>query len=275
MNSTTTPSSGTPTTGLPTEHHQPTNEPKQGASVDDLGRRFTASSEDQDFARTMAENWQKLLGALVVVLLAVWLYEEFQSAAERRRAEASGRFSALQATFADLEKSEAKDGDAPSPAVVLQDTITQLSSSDAETVYAQLAPLYSAQAALSQGSLEAARGTLQQFGVADPAAIPAGTTVLEPKQFISELAALLYARLLVKDPNVERQAAASYAATLAERARFVNVEALLLLYRIAETEEARASAKEKARELIAARPELATTIQREFASAGASLEAPL
>ena len=67
-----------------------------------------AENVDPDLATVIADNWQKVLGVLVCMLITIWVIEEFRSAEKRQLGDASDKFIAIQESFAKLS-SETSD----------------------------------------------------------------------------------------------------------------------------------------------------------------------
>ncbi len=250
----------------------PVPEPKTGSSLDDLSERIGHSDAEPDLARQLAENWQKFFGAMVLVLLGVWLLGEFRAASQLEKEDASFRFQNAQEAYATLisEESAGNNENAEKARRIFLENLTLLEKGNSESVYEELAPLYQAQAAIDAGNLEQAKATLATLGVTNAQGIPSSQSVNSTEQFVGELASLLYARVLTLSEG-DRAAERAYVSSLCERARFVNLEALLLLYRTSNSEGEKEEAKALAKKIITARPELAESIRTAFEGLGVAL----
>lgn len=250
----------------------PTSAPKPGSSLDDLAERISHSDAEPDLARQLAENWQKFFGAMVLVLLGVWLLGEFRAASQLEKEDASFRFQSVQEAYLTLagETASGESESAEKARQVFNENLTVLKKGNSGSVYEELAPLYEAQSAIEAGNLEQAKATLSALGVSTAEGIPTSESVDSIEQFVGELASLLYARVLTMsegDRTVER----NYISALCTRARFVNLEALLLFYRSSQTEAEQEAAKAAAKKIMSARPELADSIRGTFEGLGVAL----
>ena len=54
---------------------------------------------DNDLAKYVGENWQRMLMLVAIMMLGVWVFNEYKSAKSKRIGEASTRFSQIQSTF--------------------------------------------------------------------------------------------------------------------------------------------------------------------------------
>ncbi len=250
-------------------------EPKTGSTLDELANRIGESDLEPDLARQLAENWQKFFGAMVLVLLGVWLLGEFRTASQKEREDASFRFQNTQDAYLELVGEATMEGEGDSSIdkakTVFNENVTLLEKGSSGSVYERLAPLYLAQASIDAGEVEKAKAILSKYGIDTPNDIPAEQSVNSVEQFVGELASLLYARVLTISSAEDRQAQREYLSALCERSRFVNIEALLLLYRTAQNAEEKDSAKSLATKIVTARPEIANAIKDAFSSLGVAL----
>lgn len=254
---------------------------RNGANIDELAERLRSTKgADEDIVTLLATNWQKIVGAFAVVLLLVWIINEAKMAKENKAGEASQRFQNVQTVFGELgapkpaeatAKEEAKNGEESakeeqSKEQTFQDNIKLIEKNYSESIYSKMAPLYLAAADLDKGQLPQVRDILVKNYAADTISNRLNSGEDVPGRVVSELAAVLYGRLLIKEGRTAD--AQSYLEKLALNASVVNVEALVLLYRTAENEEQRKAAVKTARELQTKKPELADSVKQELAMAG-------
>ena len=261
---------------------EPTSGPRRGQPLEKLEAQLGGNlSGDEDLAAMLVQNWQKLVGVIAVVLLIVWLANEYRTAQSRKIGEASQRFQAVQDSFKmDLSLAEAaKPAEPEKEAEKAPDTLGQnstlLQSTFPESVYSKLAPLYESQAAILKADYSKARSKLSGFNTArfisNKTAAPKWQGDISQEDFVDELAALLQIRLSLAEGNAPRAESRESLATFVERAQFSNVQAVQILFRIAETPEDTEKAKTVARTLNAARPELAEGVKTEMDRMGIKL----
>ena len=267
-------------------------EPKLGSTLADLDPRLDESSPDDDLAQYIEANWQKYVGGLVVLLVGVWLYNQYQTSREKETANASLRFSKLQSSFQDLAGTEAegaKDKDAPENAAAAEKPASE-KREDAEqefkeslsllrgkyegSAYSGLADLYAAMREFNEGKFAAARDALASYSpeayLNDSLNAPdAGSFDIEV--FSRELAALLYLRSEIAEGKKSRDELFKSAETLISRARTIGTEAVVMLFRIAQSEAETERAKQAAELLSKNSPELAEPLRRELSGLGYSM----
>lgn len=234
---------------------------------------------DEDIAEVLANNWQRVLGALLLVLIGVWLVHEFREAKATRRAAAAERLSAVQQAYGSLreqpaapDEEEAADAaeqagseTQPEAGKLFEENAELLVSTNDGTVYGDFALLYQAARLAREGNHQGARTLLEQFDLD----VTEGS-LKDREVLTAEMASLLYARTLVAEGALEK--ARDYLESLTRERRLVAVEALLLLARLAENDPQLARAKELAGKLKTRRPELAEDVDRELAAIGISLK---
>jgi hypothetical protein len=279
------------------------------SSYDELAEHLkSVEGPEHDIAMLLALNWQRLLGALALVLLAVWLVGEGMESSQKRKAEAAQYFSGVQQSFASLvdeasapeaagegkntepeerkenaeqagKQDSAKDSnDAIARArTSFNDNLSLLEESFQGNVYAELAGLYRALESMEQSDIKKAREVLSPFKV-ETGLLPrkGDKKGLAQEDFSRELAALLYARVMLLDPAQNRAELRSYVKGLVENASFINIEALVFLFRLSDSSgsspEEREEALLVARKLSEARSELREAISLELSSMGLSLD---
>ncbi len=261
---------------------------RTGSSLEDLGQRLQeAEGLDEDLALTVARNWQSLVGGLLIVLLGVWVLGKYQSSRHETRAEASATLSEIQDAYPDVILSAATDtgqkaDDAAAASAedvtkmqveAFNQSIKTLRQEYGDTFYAKLTPLYEAQRNIATGDFENAFRILEGLDLAILTADswPKGEREIGAEEIVQELAALAYLRGKMQDPETERDETRKRVERLVRRSTFVAVEAALMLYRTAGTEEERSAARTVAKELREERAFLATALDSAFEEAGARL----
>ena len=244
-----------------TDHGGPVD---SGASVDQLAERLReAENVDQDLATIVAENWQKVLGLLVCMLLAIWVVEEYKSAKQKKLGEASDKFVLIQESY----KSAAEDN-----ATVIQQNVKALNAEAEAPFYGKTAPLYDAKLLFEKGEFEAAKNVLASFDI-EPiidGKFVANEAKLSSAQISNELAVLLLSRILISEDSLDQ--ARKYLIGLSKAGTVTSVEALIILYRIAETTEQKDAALAAVREVRTAKPQYGEALEREFRTLGVSLD---
>lgn len=263
-------------------------EVKAGTPIEDLEHRLQdAEGLDEDLAMIVARNWQSLLGGLVLVLIAVWVFGQYQTSKQATVADASVKLSELQDAYPDVVLSKVinSDGSADDAASksaeevsklqakAFSETINNLRDKFDGTFYAKLAPIYESQLLIANKEYENAYNELEKLGlgIIKQDSWPKGEREIGETEIVEELAALLYLRAKVQDPAVPRAETRKSVGFLVERGSFSAVEAALLLYRTAENDDERSKSIELARTLRKERPFLATALESAFEEAGAKL----
>lgn len=247
-----------------------------GAGVDELARRLReAENVDPDLATIVAENWQKVLGALVCMLLVIWVVEEYNSAQMKKVGEASDKFVLIQETYeaaeepGELAAEGAEDKNAPT---VVEQNVKALSASSDTPFYSKTAPLYMAKLAFEKGDFEKAKDILSSFNIERilNGTFSSNNTQLQSDTVANELAALLLCRVLISENKMDQ--ARQYLTGLAKAGTVTSLEALIALYRIAETSDQKAQAIAVAQEVKTAKPQYLESMDREFSALGVSLD---
>ena len=256
--------------------------PIQGTSIEDLSTRLNAlEGVNEDMATFLAHNWQRFFGALCVVLLGVVLYHQYQGTQDARHSESAQRFDEARRQFGRVVAPEAPaEGtdavkDAESQSATLLEQLKLLESSQGDNFYGKVAGLYRAQTMIQQGHPAEAETALQDYKWKSFENIRTAKRTADVKDnaLETELAALLEARALIsKGDETETLKGRNLLVGLVLGGRFLNLEALLALYRISETPEHRKEADDRATELITARPELHEIIQSQLAGAGIAVK---
>jgi len=236
-------------------------EPIRENTTETFQEKLTRSEGvDKDFAQNLADNWQKMLGALGIVLLSVWVVNEYRAAKDKRIGEASTRFSQIQNTFdqsldqTDIEKNSK----------VIKDNIKTLNDTFNGTSYSELTSLYNALLLKQQGKFSEAEAELKNLS-----SLPS-TQDFSLKDLNKEVSSLALARNLLSEGRNDE--AKKFLENLVKNSKIVNVEALLILARTAQSSTQSGVAK-IASELKSSRPEFSDIIDREMINFGIDLAA--
>ena len=252
-----------------------------GASLDDLETRLHAGGMDEDIATVIAHNWRKAVGAAVVVVIGVWLFETYRAMQRTKLGEAAEQFSTMQSEFA---KALASNAFAPGAGAegesirgALDSQLQVLKSEVSGTSYGKFAELYRAQSALQRGDFEAARKALVSYDVVRfrDFSAPVSTSELNRSDIFSELATMLAARTMIaeqatKDSATPSPEAAQLLKGLVYGGRFLSLEALVALARYSSvvTLPPESEAKAVATNYLAARPQLSELVYAELEKIG-------
>lgn len=208
-------------------------------------------------AEFLARNWQRFVSFGIFVLIGVFLYDQYQVSQATRFGEASHKFLSVQRMYKTLLAEEGElEEDVQRP---FRDSVDVLSRSYSGSIYSDLAPLYLELLERRVG----ATTELSQF-----ISSKTGPTIGK-KTLLSELASLLQARKSIDSGNL--QEGVQKLKALSKSAILVSGEAVLVLLRIASTEEQVEEAKQLAQDLVVRRPELGEMIKAQFAEQGHEL----
>ena len=241
--------------------------------VDALGERLRSlEGVDKDIAELLAQNWQRFIGAVAIVLVCVWLFGKYKDITVERRGSASDRFTSVQEDFSDIFSADNKleAGERQKLIDRFQSNISQLASSSQAGAYSDFAKLYRSAASLADSRYDEALEQLADFNLSSFAqSEPISSSSYDSDNFVRELAALLYARINIAKGDEQ---ATQYLSNLAKNSRVIGVEALVTLGRLAKTDEERNEVKSLAKQLVQLRPELSEAIRVEMGNLGLTLD---
>jgi hypothetical protein len=248
---------------------------------DELSSRLRKVESSEDVVRALAENWQKAAGALLVVLLIVWLYGQIREAKQTRIGESSLRFSGVQQSFHGVSEPPAP-AQKPEDAAKAEeerknlerkfsDNASTLRDTFGDSNYAELTTAYDALRQLNLGDSSAAEKLLQTGeadALANSSTFPLAAKAA-PDDLTRELKALVYARaLMVKDAARAKAVLRGLVFT----GKIASVEALVALTRMAGNESERGEVLALAKRLSTERPEVAQLVRDELSNLGISLD---
>lgn len=285
-NKNTTPNTGPADTNQKTPGEEV---PVRSSDYNELAQRLRdTKGVDQDIAMLVAMNWQRILWGLVVVLLIVWLVGFWRESKDKALSQASQRLEDVQSAYASLVSSgskETQNKDKPEEAAAaaqadqeqreksertFADNISLLRKQ--EGVYGELAPLYEVAEEIQRGNWAAAKEQLAHYSPENYIErLNKASAALNEQTFVSELAALIYLRLLAAEGATDQAVLRSKLSKLAAAGRFVNVEAVIMLFRLSTDGAQRLEAENAAKELAASRPDLAETLKVELGNQGVAL----
>lgn len=294
-----------------TSSKTPANDRQSTSDAEQLADHLRSiEGVDDDIAEVLANNWQRVLGALLLVLIAVVLVHQFRGAKATRQAGAAERLSATQRAYqgiinqpvdeapvdkAPVEQPESADPGAGDPetsdpeagdpkAAAEQEVEKTDAASTQEQIFDENSGLL---ISTNQGTVYADFAVLYQATRALRAGdfaearskleqyqvkppFPEGS-ISDRDVLISELASLLYARVQVAEGG-DLSAARDYLKTLVSQRRLVALEALVMLIRLSNTDETLSESKALAKALQKRRPELADLVTRELNTMGITLD---
>lgn len=266
---------------------------RQPASINELASRLGAiQGVDEDTANFIAQNWSKLLGSLVIVMLIIVVSHKYRDALEARRGSAAEQFADIRQLYESLVvqrtdgSPEESSPEAKEPAKPLSPEaereleakftgkLPALENTDRGNIYGSFAGLYRVAEQLRKKDVAGARESLAKTRVADYTAVKKVLTISETQatSLPEELGALLAARTELLDGKLDR--AGEMFARIVRGARFANLEALIALKRMAELPNSPVrldSVRDLSTELLAARPELREVVTKALQEQGLAL----
>ena len=247
----------------------PTDAP-ESSPVDSLADRLgEVEGISEDTAEFLAENWQRFLGMAMLVIIGLWIFNQFNAAVDKKSGEASAKFSKIQAkNISLLETPQEKD------AVAIKDTIDVLAKSYSNSPYATLAPLYNARLLISKGEFDQARKQLMAEGAMKFSKTPE----IDDEVLRNELASLLYAKsYLIEADRVSAgsdsliQTSKKSLTEIAEKAHIVNSEALIALIRLAKGSKEKDEVLSLTESVLEDNPAVRPIIEQEYNKLGVRL----
>ena len=235
------------------QRHLP--EEKRGASIEELAKRMvTIDNSDEDLAKMLANNWQNILWAVILLGVGIVVFREFQATKAKKAEEISQRFSEVQQDFQKLLSGKPEDKASPA----LAQNLHLLTTSYSDESYGRLAAVYEAALLRSEKKYDEARQSLAKFPVGGLFGTVAAKTLneVEKNDLVLELAALLVVRLGLDDGKTGVAEIRKQLTGLAYGSRFATGEALLSLFRLSHTPEEKAEARQVAKNVFSARASL-------------------
>lgn len=239
----------------------------QGQAADLAERLSEVQGVSEDTAEFIANNWRKLLVLLVVCMLSVVGMRYWRQGQISKKDTVSNYFSTAQDAFSELVSPSAEQDKKDKAKVLLEEQFKAIKDSGDSSAYAKLEGLYQASVAYKQNDFAKAKSTLEAYQLSPSAA---NKDTSDSDALINEIAALNYARILVQEGGLP--AAQSRLSELASRARFVNVEAIVLYARLAESAEDKATIVDLAKKVSADHPEFSSVITQELKNLGYKIE---
>lgn len=262
--------------GTSTETDSPSgeSEPKQersNTSVADLEQGLRGlDNADQDIADLLANNWQRVLGVLALVLLAVWLYNQHNIATQNRQYSASESYVNIQAAYQSLaQQSSTADPKSEQTArneTLMKENIKLLKASSQDSVLSNFAEIYDAQLLINQ----------QKYTEADTLLKPliekgiSAQNKTSRESIAGDLASVLSARALLLQG--EKQSASDILYRILQNGGIASVEAAVILASIADSDSERSKLIDAAKNASASHSSLAEDIAQELEKFGISLK---
>jgi predicted negative regulator of RcsB-dependent stress response len=229
------------------------------ASLEELSQRLKILEKDidPDLGQLLAQNWQRVVSSLALALVLVWMWGSYQATTKQRLHIASDRFQNIQRKFSALYGKEASTTESSKLAEDTKSFVQEsnlLASSEKGSTYAQLSELYSAVSLSKQNNEKEASQILSKF-------LEANKSNEGKVELVKELAMLLEVRRKINQQTPDLKAIRAELVKILDNSTVIPVEALVILNRLADSNEARTLAKKKAEELIIKRPELSKQIE--------------
>lgn len=269
------------TTNVSEAKQQGTNKsgrtPLRGSSIDELSARLgEIEGVNEDLATFLAHNWQRFLGALCVVLLAVVLYYQYRGTQAARMGEASSRFEDVTKQLSRVTEpaADVKPEEKEKDIATLFEQVRALESAQRGNIYGQLAGLYAAEGYRAKGEFDKAEGELAKYDWKQFSDINTAkkSSEVTKNSLTAELAAFLFVRIQLVKGEQNLTQARKVLKSIVLGGRFLNLEALIVLFRLSESPEQTAASVETARALLAARPELRESVDTQLGGLGINLD---
>ena len=244
-------------------------------SADSKAKQTLATSsiklDDQDWEEELTsfvkDQWQKIIGAVLVVVMGVWSYGEYTTATQKRLTQASEHFSEIQAHFSKVGSEEGNSEDGKK---AFSETSNLLNKNFSDSFYGKAMGLYTASNALAVGDTAAARSAIEGYNIGRFNTSQTTTAPLSEAELLDELAALLQVRIHLSSQNPAE--AFSLAEKIARNGRFSNVEAAVIMATIG-VDENHSQALNKVVEIIRERhPHHNEALDRELNALGIRIE---
>jgi|GEM_PF-7078161 len=259
---------------------------EEGSNLQDLASRLReVEGVDNDIAELIANNWQKLFGFLFLVLLGLYLYNEYREAKASQREETAYRFRESQKRFsafldsgdlgkdkgsqaakvenADVDHSGHGHPDADAERIKKQfafrEGLDLIRSTYADSSYSDFSALYLAVADIEEGKNKEALALIEPFqpNSFDNVKEAQPRNTLDPERMVKEFSALLSARAMLADAGTgpAPDLVKSRLAGLAMAGMLLDAQALEVLYNISATEQDLAEVKRIAQDIVKIRPD--------------------
>lgn len=235
---------------------------KQGASVDELAQRIMESGVvKEDTANFIALNWQKFAGLIVLAILFVFLFNQYNTTQTQRSYDASQRLDSVAENFNKylVDDADTKKTEDNKDLNLMLENVKAIETTHSDLSYAKFALLYKVAADIKSKNFDSANSDLIKFDTTGllSVSLPKKSSEVEKNDILQELAALMKIRLLIAEGKQEPLLINQNLRSLIYGSRFVNIEAILLLNRIASANpEAIAFTKETTDQILSVRPEM-------------------
>ena len=200
-------------------------------TADDLAKRLVESGViEKDLAEQIAENWQKVLVAVLVIIFAVWMYNQSIESSNRRLEQLSSYFIEGQNAFSVMQQSDSASQKQATD--VFLSNMNILSEQDKNGFYGSLAQMYLSHYYLSQGENEKADEILTQYN-------PTLNTIttISKKSIVQGTAIFLTAQQLLSLDNEESDVTAKeLLVSLMINSQTLQIESFITYVRVFEPE---------------------------------------
>lgn len=228
-------------------------------------------SADEDLAELLANNWQRAVGILVIALVIVWMFNEYQGASLTRQYAASESFASVQSAYQSLAGANAASSEEQelqgNEKELLEENLQVLRSSHEDLLLSKFAELYHAQQLILQAKFEEADKVLAPF----LSGAETAKTKTSAEAIVGDVASLIAARsLLIQEKGEEAQ---RLLYSIFQRGGVASVESAVLLASLVEGSEEREQLIAAAKNVTASYPLLAEDVRAELSKVGIDLEA--
>ncbi|MBP9837734.1 MAG: tetratricopeptide repeat protein [Proteobacteria bacterium] len=239
---------------------------KKGSSVDELSERISGLGVvNHDMASFIAHNWQKIVWAIGIAILVTIVYYQYLGTQQKRSFDAAQRFESAQNQFKELIASvETKKDDTKDNVLkAINDNVGLIKTTHSDLEYANLAKLYQASAYLQATQYDKVKEALSSFKYERLLNVssPKTSKEVEKNELTDELAALMFIRTLIAENKTDAKQLKANLTSLLNASKYVTVEAAVLFYRTATTNEDRIEVEKIIKQLTAARVELKGVIE--------------
>lgn len=229
--------------------------------------RSVEAKPTDEVSKLIAENWMRVVFAMLIAGLFVWLWNEVRTSQEKALGEAAQRFSTSQEAFLALLQAPPDDKTKlEERRKAIQDTLDSIRNNYGKTVYAPLAVIYEAAIDLSLGKNSEALALLQSAKLDGP--VLSAPAKLDEDAFVKELGAFLVARASLQENAGEGRRRLE---ELFRNGTFSNAGALSVLLGLSSPDE-RQVLVSTAKQVAASKPELRKPFNSVLAPFGYSIE---
>ena len=256
---------------------------KNTSDVEELAARLQKVGGFSDkTAHVFAQEWKRVAGTIVIVLLGVIVYNQYREGELRKSEELGSVIAGIQGQYRMLVDTESiakpekpEDIEKLAKARESAKAAFEANYSRAKDIgsgtIGDTAELYRAELALKQGNVSDAKSMLEKrYGFDKFTAVskPSPAIRVNGVTLERELASLLYVRVLLADAKVDMTTVRERLKAIALSSQLVCGEALVAMARLAQTPDDRVQVANLVKELSMVRPELENAIKEDITKSG-------